>query len=106
MAPLSFASLKTIGCFVLLLLGSNVESRNSKDLTSPSHTNQSLATSSNRKGKFFFDELFGLNAGIGLSNDEDDDDEDGADNNVKTCNCGKWDQLAISKQTLLIKKLI
>lgn len=77
----------TLLCVALFMLGSTVESKNPKDLASTS--NNSLSTTSHRKGKFFFDELFGLNAGVGLSNDEDDDDDDEVDNNVKTCNCGE-----------------
>lgn len=92
MALASFAYLNATYCCVVLLLlsATNAETKNHKDLTTFQSTNKSLAsTTSHRKGKFFFDELFGLNAGVGLSADEDDDDEDEAPNNVKTCNCGE-----------------
>lgn len=90
MAISGLDNLNALFCVLLLLFSSSVEPKNSKDPTTFLATNQSLASSSHRKGKFFFDELFGLNAGVGLSNDEDDDDdEDVVDNNVKTCNCGK-----------------
>lgn len=76
---------------VLVLLTSTIETRQSKDLHTFPASNQSLENSSYRKGKFFFDELFGLNAGVGLSNDEDDEEEDEVENNVKTCNCGVYE---------------
>lgn len=78
-------------CFcVLLILTTLKEANSSKDLNLSALTNHSVAKSSHRRGKFFFDELFGLDTGVGLSNDDDDDDDEDGLNNVKTCNCGEY----------------
>lgn len=74
---------------VLITLSSSNADNTDYDYSDSASTNRSLSTSSNRRGRFFFDELFGLDTGVGLSNDDDDDDDEDGLNNVKTCNCGE-----------------